>query len=160
MKSESRLIQQARGKVLKRQFNLLIADRNPHVRDFLKREMAAAGYQVRLAENARQLIKWLFNNELIDLLILDPDLPDTDITSLFRKLRDRIPNLPIVIHTYISDYNDHPDVFQKTLFVEKEGNSIDHLKKVVFEILDKPKQGYGQSGGSEKHHSVKDGRIL
>lgn len=144
---------------MKRQFKLLIADRNPHVREFLKREMAADGYQVRLAENARQLIKWVFNSELIDLLIIDPDLPGTDIASLFAKLQDRIPYLPIVIHTFISDYNDHPDVFQKAVFVEKQGNSVDHLKKVVFEILHKSRQGYEQPGGSETHYLVKDGRI-
>jgi len=139
---------------VKKIFNILIADRNPHVREFLKREMTADGYQVRLAENGRQLIKWAFNTESIDLLIVDPDLPDTDKASLFSKLRDRNPFLPVVIHTFLSDYNDHSDVFHEVFFVEKQGGSIDHVKKVVFEILHKPDSAREQPAGSKSHLGV------
>jgi DNA-binding NtrC family response regulator len=126
-----------KGKPLKRQFKILIADRNPHVRKFLQREMTADGYQVRLAESGRQLLQWAFNKEPIDLLIVDPDLPDTDIASLFSKLRNRIPFLPMVVHTHLSDYTDHLDAFHQIPFVEKHGSSIDHLKKVISDILQK-----------------------
>lgn len=139
---------------MKRQFKILIADRNPHVREFLKRELTVDGYQVRLAENGRQLLKWVFNKEPIDLLIVDPDLPDTDIASLFTKLHDRIPFLPMVIHTFLSDYIDHSDVFHQIPFVEKQGNSIDHLKKEVFEILHKPDPGYEKPVSSDGPRSV------
>lgn len=141
-----------KGKPLKQQFKILIADRNPHVRKFLKREMTADGYQVRLAENGRQLLKWVFSKEPIDLLIVDPDLPDVDIASLFSKLRDRIPFLPMVIHSFLSDYTDHSDVFYEISFVEKQGSSIDHLKKAVFEILHKPDSEYEQAAQMEGYH--------
>lgn len=134
---------------MKRVFNILIADRNPHVREFLKREMTADGYKVRLAKNGRQLIKWAFNKEPIDLLIVDPDLPDIDISSLFEEFRDRIPPLQVVIHAFLSDYNDHPDIFYELPFVEKQGSSIDHLKKTVFKILHKPRPGHKTFSGRE-----------
>jgi len=124
---------------VKKEFNILIADRNPHVREFLKREMMTDGYQVRLAENGRQLLKWVYRHEHLDLLIVDPDLPDIDVLSLVTKLRDRIPFLPVVVHTFLSDYSDHLDVLQSFPFVEKKGSSIEHLKKVVFDILQKSK---------------------
>ena len=139
---------------MKRQFKILIADRNPHVREFLKREMTADGYQVRLAENGQQLLKWVFDKKPFDLLIVDPDLPDTDIESLFSKLRDRIPFLRMVIHTFLSDYIDHPDVFHEIRYVEKQGNSIDHLKKAVLEILHKPDPRHEQPVSSDGHHPV------
>lgn len=141
---------------MKQQFKILIADRNPHVREFLKREMIADGYLVRLAENGRQLIKWVFNKEPVDLLIIDPDLPDTDMASLFATLRDRIPMLPMVIHTFLSDYNDHPDVFYQIPFVEKHGSSIDHLKKTVYQILHQSDPEYEQTAVRKEHHSMGD----
>ena len=116
-------------------FNILIADRNPHVREFLKREMTAAGYRVRLAETGKEVLKWAYQHEPLDLLILDPDLPDTDETSLFEKLEDRIPILPVVIHSFLPDDTNHAAGLRGAVFVEKSGNSIEHLKKVMLEIL-------------------------
>ena len=141
---------------MKKIFNILIADRNPHVREFLKREITADGYQVRLAENGRQLIKCMFSKEPIDLLIVDPDLPDTDIASLFSKLRDQAPFLPMVIHTFLSEYTDHLKVFHEIPFVEKQGSSIDQLKKLIFRILHKPKQEHDKHTSSEVRHLAGD----
>ena len=118
--------------------------------------MTADGYKVRLAENGRQILKWVFNKEPIDLLVVDPNFPDVDIASLFSKLRDRIPLLPIVIHTFLSDYTDHQDIFHQIPLVEKQGSSIDYLKKAIFEILHKPGPGYEQAVSSEEHHPVWD----
>ena len=122
---------------MKQIFTILIADRNPHVREFLKREMMADGYRVRLAENGRQLLKLVYHHDHLDLLIVDPDLPDIDVSSLLTKLQNRIPSLPVVVHTFLSDYSDHLDVLQAFPFVEKRGSSIERLKKVVFDSLQK-----------------------
>ena len=120
---------------MKQEVYILIADRNPHVREFIKREMMADGYRVRLVENGRQLLKWIYHNERFDLLIVDPDLPDIDVSSLLTKLRNRIPFLPVVVHTFLSDYSEHSDVLRAFPFVEKKGSSVEHLKKIVHDIL-------------------------
>lgn len=142
---------------MKNKFNILVADRNPHVREFLKRELTSEGYQVRMAESGRQLIKWAFHKESLDLLIVDPDLPDTDIQSLFAKLRDRIPFLPIVVHTFLSDYTEHADLWNEIPFVEKEGSSIENLKKVVFDILQKPNKEHDQAASGHGQHPGEQG---
>lgn len=116
-------------------FTILIADRNPHVREFLKREMAAEGYRIRLAENGKDVLKWSYAPEPLDLLILDPDLPDVDADTLFARLADRIPALPMVIHTFLSDYRvpeTHPG---DVALVEKRGSSIESLKQIVARLL-------------------------
>ena len=118
-------------------FTILIADRNPNVRVFLKREMMAVGYMVRLAKDSREVLKWVFGQAPLDLLILDLDLPDADEVKLFEQLNDRIPQLPVVLHSLKTDYNDYPEVLLAAVFVEKEGNSIDHLKKVVAQMLNR-----------------------
>jgi len=65
-----------------RQFTILISDRNHNVREFLKREMMAEGYRVRLAKNGREILEWAYHHESIDLAILDLDLPDASVMAI------------------------------------------------------------------------------
>ncbi len=116
-------------------FDIMITDRNPHVRRFISRELTAAGYQVREAESGAEVLRQIHRNEAIDLLILDPDLPDVDPALLLKRLRNRIPILPVVIHAFAPDGDDHSDYLKIAAFVEKRGSSIDRLKEVVADIL-------------------------
>ena len=119
----------------KNEFAILIADRNPNVREFLKREMMAEGYRVRLAKDSREVLKWVFSQAPLDLLILDLDLPDAGEVEVFKLLNDRIPPLPVVLHSFQTDHANHPEALITAVFVEKQGDSIEHLKKVVAEML-------------------------
>jgi DNA-binding NtrC family response regulator len=114
---------------------ILIADRNPNVRDFLKRELSACGYHVRLAENEKQLLKLIFSGNRTDLLVLDPDIPGVEIIEIFRKIVDRVPQLPIVI--FYPPGNDNISDFTpgNVFLVEKNGHSIEILKAVIRGIL-------------------------
>ncbi|GBC62294.1 hypothetical protein DENIS_3263 [Desulfonema ishimotonii] len=140
---------------MKKKFKILIADRNPHVREFLRREMAGPGYRVRLAENGREVLKFIYGDEFVDLLILDPDLPDTDAPALLRKLQNRLPYIPVVLHTFIADLGHCPDIFNVVAVVEKGGSSVERLKTVVYEILAKDRakekiRNNMQSAGQKK----------
>ena len=119
-------------------FTLLIADRNPHVRKLLHREMTAAGYRVRLADNAREVLKWAFHQEPLDLIILDPDLPDADEVQMLKHLLDRVPALPVIVHTYPTEYEGCAKDSKDFVFVEKKGSSVERLKQVVYETLIEP----------------------
>jgi len=116
---------------------ILIADRNPNVREFIKREMMAEGYRVRLAKDSREVLKWVFSQAPLDLLILDLDLPDAGEVGLFEQINDRIPQLPVVLHSFQTDYSSYPGALITAVFVEKQGNSIEHLKKVVSKMLNR-----------------------
>ncbi len=70
-------------------------------------------------------------------MIIDPYLPDLDILFLMNKLHDRIQILPVVLHTFLSYYYDYSGLLRLFPFVEKQGNSIEHLKEVVFGVLQK-----------------------
>ena len=119
-------------------FTLLIADRNPHVRKFLQREMTAAGYRVQLADTAREVIKRAFRREPLDLVILDPDLSDADESHMLQHLLNRVPAMPVVVHTYASEYGDAFKNMEELFFVEKRGSSVERLKQVVYKILVEP----------------------
>jgi DNA-binding NtrC family response regulator len=114
---------------------VLIADRNPHVRDFLKREMSAAGFHIRLAENAKEVLRCIRSDITIALLILDPNLPDTEEVSLMEKLQDQLPGLPVILHTHLPDYKKLTEMMNVASCIEKEGHSIENLKAAVTNIF-------------------------
>jgi DNA-binding NtrC family response regulator len=126
---------------VEKEFKILVADRNQHVREFLKRELTAEGYRVWLAKNVQEVLKKVYYPETLDLLILDPDLPGIDKLVLLKKLQNRIPALPVVVHTYLADYTDYMNELSNLPFVEKSGSSVENLKKMVYEILRKRKTG-------------------
>ena len=114
---------------------ILIADRNSRVRGFLQRELMAEGYDIQLAKCGREILKCAYRSQPLDLIIMDLDLPDVDQQSLFCKLQDRIPVLPIVIHAFQPEGAKSAVEYEYAVFVEKGGNSIEKLKKVVNDIL-------------------------
>ncbi|AOY59927.1 response regulator [Desulfococcus sp.] len=116
---------------MKSSLHILVADRNPHVREFIKREMAAEGHRIDIAENGRELLKRIFRDDTIDLLILDPDLPDAQESALLTKLQDRLPYIPVVFHTFLSDYQNRLDIVNALGYVEKGARSIEHLKRII-----------------------------
>ena len=99
--------------------------------------MEAEGYHVQLAKNGRESLEGIYRSDRLDLVILDLDLPDMDDLDVLGGLENRLPNLPVVIHTYRSEYMNHPGVLGIATVVEKTGKSIDDLKRVVTEILRK-----------------------
>ena len=121
-----------------RAFHLLITDRNPHVREFLKRELAAAGFNVRLARSGREILDRIYQRDPVDLLVLDPDLPDPDKSSILKKLKNRIPPLPVVIHSFATELPTCRKYLQASAFVEKSGSSVENLKQVIIQILHQP----------------------
>jgi DNA-binding NtrC family response regulator len=116
---------------MKKRLNILIADRNARIRDFLKREMTAEGYAVGLADNGNEVIRSVYADDTLDLLILDPEIFCPDEHFLHIKLENRIPSLPLILHVSPSEV-DHLCAFPHvTAVVEKGWNSVEALKSAV-----------------------------
>jgi DNA-binding NtrC family response regulator len=111
--------------------NLLIVDRNPHVREYLKRELGAEGYNIRLVESCREMFKLINDVQAFDLVIIDPDLPDAEEAVLYRKLASLRARIPVLIHTLVADDSKHFNLHSGVDFIEKDGNSIERLKQVI-----------------------------
>ncbi len=121
------------------EYTILVADRNSHVRDFIKRELAEDGFRVLQAEKGKDVIRMVYQCFSLDLVIIDPDLSDMEETVLLKKIGDRFPPVPVVIHAFDSEETDYFLYLKQAAFVEKGGQSIEALKKVVIEILEAPK---------------------
>jgi DNA-binding NtrC family response regulator len=116
-------------------FTIVIADRNPRVRGFLQREMSRASYRIRLAESVQELLKWVFDHEPIDLIILDPDLPDAVDSHLLATLQNLLPPVPVIIHTHYAHTLPEAKTGETFITVEKGGSSVERLKEAADDIL-------------------------
>lgn len=115
---------------------ILIADRNRHVREFLRRELGAEGYQVEVARDGRELLDRLDADDPPHLLILDLEIPYLDELEIWARLKDRQPPLPVIIHTFLPEYPTQLTVPLAAAFLEKKGDT-DELKAVVAEVIGK-----------------------
>jgi DNA-binding NtrC family response regulator len=116
------------------EFYILIADRNRHVREFLQRELKADGYRVGLARDGREVLLTVDGDQRPDLLILDLDIPHEGWPALLKQIRRNAPDLPVVIHTLLTEFAGHPDLESTAAFLEKSGNT-DMLKSTVKKVL-------------------------
>lgn len=114
---------------------ILIVDRNPNVRDFLKRELTREGFSVLLAGTGKELLGLLSRCDSIDLLILDPDIPDIETHVVIEAIRERLPDLPIIVHGFISDAGEFGSLPGRIIPIEKQGNSVDQLKDSIARLF-------------------------
>jgi len=115
---------------------ILIADRNRHVRDFLRRELSAEGYRVEVARDGREVLGRIHGDDPPQLLILDLEIPYLDEPEVCARLQDRQPPLPVVIHTFLPESPTNLTLPIAAVFLEKKGDT-DQLKAVVAEVIEK-----------------------
>ncbi|MBI4965626.1 MAG: response regulator [Desulfomonile tiedjei] len=119
---------------MNRSFRILIADKNRHVREFLRREFREAGYRVQVAKDSQEVIMMIDVKEPPDLLILDLEMPQGDALETLEWLESRLPPLPVVIHSFPAEHPSHAAIDNAAAVVEKEGDT-NRLKKVVVDVL-------------------------
>ncbi len=118
-----------------RQFGILIADRNRHVREFLQRELVADGYRVMTAKNGREVLELLDVGEPPDLLILDLEISAISGLEVLKRLQIDKPWLPVLVHSFLTDCANDPAVQKAAGFYEKRGNNVDGFRATVAELL-------------------------
>jgi DNA-binding NtrC family response regulator len=118
-------------------FTVLIADRNRHVREFLRRELMSAGYLVQVAKDGREVMKMTAVDDPPDLLILDLDLPYVNGVSILEELQNRNSPMPVIVHTFHTEWMRHPTVQRAAGLCEKSGNNIQGIKETVAQVLRK-----------------------
>jgi len=123
---------------MENQHVILVADRNPRIRDFVQRELKSEGHRVFAAENGDQLKNWLGRPGRIDVLVIDPDLPGVESNVHLGRLLTLRPALAVILHCLPSDTTIRLSVKPDTLLVEKSGNSIDQLKQKIRMLLRVP----------------------
>ena len=77
----------------------------------------------------------IYSGSPIDLLVLDPDLPCLDGFELARNIAGRIPQVPVVLHGVRG--SDDASMYDgaRTIFIEKNGCSVEMLKETIRRVL-------------------------
>lgn len=117
-------------------FNILVAERNRHVRDFIRRELAAEGYQVESVRDGHELFARLTTALPPDILILDLEIPFLSEEDLLARLYNDYPQLPIVIHSFLPE-DLHPDQGPQAAAILEKKEDIQRLKETVAQVLAK-----------------------
>ena len=122
---------------MKKIFTILVADKNKNVREFLRRELAAEGYEVAVAKDGARIMAEIDREDRLDLLVLDLEMPDADSSKIFEKTQKRRPPLPVIVHTFLTEESERGSESEKReIYIEKSGN-IDHLKAAIADMLKK-----------------------
>jgi DNA-binding response OmpR family regulator len=110
--------------------HILVTDVNHHVRDLLKREFQKEGHRVYLARNQAEARNLLDGPAPLDVVVLDPELPELSGAALVKLIRGRLTPVRIIVHAYPEFFDvigTGPDV----CYVEKSAVSIGPLKERV-----------------------------
>lgn len=81
-------------------FIILITDKNPHVRDLLKREFTRAGYRTEEARDGAEALARLAASPRPHLVVLDPEIPSDQEGSLLAAVTLLAPGLPVILHAW------------------------------------------------------------
>lgn len=109
---------------------IFIVERNPHVRDFFRRELAKRNYQVRGTRHGDEIFAAVNSPEPPDLIILSADFPDEGKEGVLRRLSSDYPHIPVVLHVYQEESAEQEVVRFAAGVVEKNGNPERLFRKV------------------------------
>lgn len=77
---------------------LLIAEDDELLRDALQTQLTQAGHAVAVAEDGQMALD-MMTHSAYDALVLDLGLPKVDGLEVLRRLRERLPALPVLVLT-------------------------------------------------------------
>lgn len=121
------------GSIVGQPWKILVADRNRHVRDLLRRELAAEGYLIQEARDGHEVWLQLSGPEPPDILILDLDIPYADELVEMAHFREGVPLVPMILFTYLGDYTE--DGLPRAAALLEKREDINRLKQTVAEVL-------------------------
>ncbi len=88
---------------------VLVVDDEKSLRDFVRRNLEARHYKVLTAANGLEAMS-IFNNEKVDLVILDLMMPHLDGLETTRRIRE-VSKTPIIILTALGEESDKVQAF-------------------------------------------------
>lgn len=121
---------------MKNPYLILVADRNPRIRDFIQRELKSDGHRVFTVENYDQMKNWITRPGQLDILVIDPNMSGLDDHTQLESILLGRPALSVIFHCMASDYLDLSADERKVLFVEKSGQSVELLKQRIGMLFD------------------------
>jgi DNA-binding response OmpR family regulator len=112
---------------------LLIVDDDTNIQRLYKEELEEEGYEVVVATTGKDALA-MFEEENPDIVTLDILMPDIDGISLLRKMKEKRPDIPIIMSTAY-DYRDDFAVWASEAYIVKSSD-LSELKKTIKKLID------------------------
>src|SRR5262245_1254209 len=90
---------------------ILVVEDDPDIRSILQRFLARRGYAVKAAENGAEALE-LLAHEPVDLILSDVRMPRMDGLELLGAVRQRDPEVQLVLMTAYSTVRDAVEAIQ------------------------------------------------
>ncbi|WP_459933045.1 response regulator [Fundidesulfovibrio butyratiphilus] len=119
---------------------VVLAERNRHVRDFLRREFERAGYAVKTCALGCEAGEMAMSGG--DVLVLDLDAADIDLGGVIRRVCARKPGLPVVVRAHSAEEAEGCLLEGRTVFVPKDQDPA-RLLRAVCRILENARKSEG-----------------
>ena len=120
---------------VERRLAVLVADADSSTRDFYMEVLERAGCEVLLARDREEII-WKTFHEVVDLLILDLEMPDSNGIEIVQRLLKTDPDLPIVCTGSADAENGYVLVYSNVVTYLPKPVSIIELKRAVAKGLE------------------------
>jgi len=112
---------------------ILVADDEMAIRLLYSEELKEEGYEVYLAANGREALE-IVDKIPLDLVILDIKMPEMDGIEALRQIKERRPDLPVLLSTAYGEYRQDFATWASDEYLVKSSD-LEDLKSVVQRYL-------------------------
>jgi CheY-like chemotaxis protein len=118
---------------------VLIVDDEENLRELYRTELTEDGYEVLTAANGKEAME-LLQRRLPDAVVMDIRMPEMDGIEALGKMVARYKELPVVINTAYSRYQDDFRSWAAEAYVVKSSD-LSELKKTLRKVIEKAGKG-------------------
>ncbi|MBF0519692.1 MAG: response regulator [Nitrospirae bacterium] len=111
---------------------VLIVDDDQHLRMLYQAELEDEQYEVFIASSGKEALEF-FEKEIPDIVTLDILMPGMDGIEVLRRMKEKKPNLPVIMSTAY-DYRDDFSVWASDAYVVKSAD-LTELKSTIKTLL-------------------------
>ncbi len=108
---------------------ILVADDEMSIRLLYSEELKEDGYEVYMASNGREALE-VVDKIPLDLVILDIKMPEMDGIEALRQIKEKRPDLPVVLSTAYGEYRQDFATWASDDYLVKSSD-LEDLKAVV-----------------------------